>query len=143
MRKDEYLKYIDPSEFAALYNEWAAKGKPKGNDKLYTQIWFGVTNAVKACIGALQATYHCKYQNYDDKVMDATVLIMTKLDQMTDSPKNIVTMAYLPTLGICCGPKARQKEWEDAMESTDVSTEGGDTFKDLINEDGEVSYINY
>ena len=37
MKKSEYEKYLDPKEFEALYNEWKAKGKPKGNDKLYTQ----------------------------------------------------------------------------------------------------------
>lgn len=143
MKKAEYEKYIVPSEFAALYEEWKAKGKPKGNDKLYTQVWLGVVNAVKACVGALQARYHCIYQDYDDKVMDSTILIMNKLLTMDDTPKNIVNMCYLPVLGVCCGPKARQKEFEDAMLSTDVPTEGGDTFEDLIDEDGEVQYINY
>ena len=143
MKKEQYLQYLDPKEFAALYDEWKAKGKPKGNDKLYTQVWFGVTNAVKACVGALQARYHCRYQDYDDKVMDSTILIMNKLLTMDDTPKNIVNMCYLPVLGVCCGPKVRQKEFEDAMLSTDVPTEGGDTFEDLIDEDGEVQYINY
>lgn len=141
MKKSEYEKYIVPSEFAALYEEWKAKGKPKGNDKLYTRVWDGVVNAVKACVGALQARYHCKYQDYEDKVMDSTILIMNKLLTMDDTPKNIVNMCYLPVLGVCCGPKARRKEFEDSMLSMDVPTEGGDTFKDLI--DGEVQYINY
>lgn len=140
MKKADYLQYLDPKEFAALYDEWKAKGKPKGNNKLYTQIWFGVTNAVKACIGALQTKYHCKYQDYEDKVMDSTILIMNKLLTMNDKPKNIVNMCYLPVLGICCGTKARQKEFEDSTLSTDVPTEGGDTFKDLIDEDREISY---
>lgn len=135
MKKAEYEKYIIPSEFEALYNEWAAKGKPKGNDKTYTQIWFGVTNAVKACVGALQARYHCKYQDYEDKVMDATMLIIDKLSRMTDSPKNIVNMSYLPTLGVCCGPKARQKEFEDNMMSLDAQTDDGDSYVDIINPD--------
>ena len=145
MKKAEYEKYIVPSEFAALYDEWRAKGKPKGNDKLYTQVWSGVTNAVKACVGALQARHHCRYQNYDDKVMDSTMLIMNKLLTMDDTPKNIVNMCYLPVLGVCCGLKARQKEFEDAMLSTDVPTEGGDTFEELLyfDDDGEVQYINY
>ena len=141
MKKVEYEKYIVPNEFAAVYDEWKAKGKPKGNDSLYLKVWDGVTNAVKACVGALQARYHCRYQDYDDKVMDSTILIMNKLLTMDDTPKNIVNMCYLPVLGVCCGPKARQKEFEDVMLSTDVPTEGGDTFKDLI--DGEVQYINY
>lgn len=141
MRKAEYEKYIIPSEFAALYDEWKAKGKPKGSDKLYAQVWIGVTNAVKACIGALQARYHCKYRDYDEKVMDSTILIMNKLQTMDDTPKNIVNMCYLPVLGVCCGPKARQKEFEDAMLSTGASTEGGDSFEDLIGEDGSI--LNY
>lgn len=143
MKKAEYEKYIVPREFAVLYDEWKAKGKPKGNDKLYRQVWLGVTNAVKACIGALQARYHCRYQDYEDKVMDSTILIMNKLLTMDDTPKNIVNMCYLPVLGVCCGPKARQKDFEDTMLSTDVPTEGGDTFEDLIAEDGEARYINY
>jgi len=143
MKKSEYEKYLDPKEFAALYDEWKAKGKPKGNDKLYTQIWFEVTNAVKACIGALQTKYHCKYKDYDDKVIDSTIIIMNKLLTMDDTPRNIVNISYLPVLGVCCGTKAIQKEFEDVMLSTDVQTEGGDTFKDLIDEDGEVQYIDY
>lgn len=133
MRKEYYLKYLDPKEFEALYNEWASKGKPKGNDKLYVRIWEGVTNAVKACIGALQNRYHCKYQDYDDKVMDATMIIMEKLDKITDSPKNIVNMAYLPTLGVCCGPKARKKEFEDNIMSLDAQTDEGDSYVDILN----------
>ena len=140
MKKSDYLKYLDPKEFAELYSEWAAAGKPQGNHTLYTKIWNGVTNAVKACVGALQARYHCKYQDYDDKVMDSTILIMNKLLTMDGIPNNIVSMSYLPVLGVCCGPKSRQKEFEDDMLSTDVHTEGGDTFKDLIDEDGEISY---
>lgn len=143
MKKAEYEKYIVPSEFASLYDEWKSKGKPKGNDKLYTQVWLGVTNAVKACIGALQSRYHCQFQDYDDKVMDGTALIIGKLLKMEEPPRNIVSFAYLPVLGVCCGPKARQKEFEDAMLSTGVPTEGGDTFEALIDEGGEVQYINY
>lgn len=135
MRKEYYLKYLDSKEFETLYNEWVSKGKPKGNDKLYAQIWEGVTNAVKACIGALQNRYHCKYQDYDDKVMDATILIMTKLDKITDSPKNIVNMAYLPTLGVCCGPKAIQKEFEDNMMSLDATANEGDSYVDIVSPD--------
>ena len=143
MKKSDYEKYLDPKEFARLYEEWKAKGKPQGNDPLYLRIWDGVTNAVKACIGSLQARYHCQYQDYSDKVMDGTILIMTKLLKMNDTPKNIINLSYLPVLGVCCGPKARQKDFENDMLSTDVSTEGGDTFADLINEDGEVQYTNY
>lgn len=143
MRRDFYEKYIKPEEFEQLYNDWDAIGKPQGNNTLYIKIWNGVENAVKACIGALQNRYHCKYQDYDEKVVDGTILIMNKLMNMTDAPKNIVSMCYLPVLGICCGPKAIQSEWENNMLSTGVTTEGGDTFEDLINEDGDVSYINY
>lgn len=143
MKKSDYLKYLDPKEFAELYNEWAAAGKPQGNHTLYTKIWNGVTNAVKACVGSLQNRYHCKYQDYDDKVMDSTVLIMNKLLTMDGIPNNIVSMSYLPVLGVCCGRKAIQSEWENNMLSTDVPTEGGDTFENLIDEDGEVQYINY
>lgn len=143
MKKADYEKYIVPSEFSKLYEEWAAAGKPQGNHSLYIKIWDGVTNAVRACIGALQTRYHCQYQDYDEKVLDGTILIMNKLLTMDDTPKNIVNMCYLPMLGVCCGPKARQKEFENGMLSTDTSTKGGDTFEDLINEDGEVQYINY
>ena len=143
MRKEQYLQYLDPKEFTALYEEWKAKGKPKGNDKLYTQVWFGVENAVKACIGALQAMYHCKYQDYEDKVMDSTILIMNKLLTMDDTPKNIVNICYLPVLGVCCGPKARQKEFEDSALSTDVQTEGGDAFIDMIESEDSVYRENY
>lgn len=143
MKKSDYLKYLDPKEFAQLYEEWKAKGKPQGNDPLYVKIWDGVTNAVKACIGALQARYHCQYQDYDEKVLDGTILIINKLLTMDGEPKNIINMCYLPVLGVCCGPKARQKDFENGMLSTDTPTKGGDTFGDLINEDGEVQYINY
>ena len=143
MRKEEYLKYVDPDDFKKLYEEWAKEGKPQGNNPLYVKIWSIIAESVKACIGALQARYHCKYQDYDDKVMDSTILIMNKLNEMDDTPKNIVNMCYLPVLGVCCGKKAMQKEFEDGMKSSDVPTNGGDTFADLINEDGEVQYINY
>lgn len=143
MRKEDYLKYLDPDDFRKLYEEWKAKGKPLGNDPLYLKIWDGVTNAVKACIGALQARYRCQYQDYDEKVLDGTALMIAKLQKMEDSPKNIVNMCYLPMLGVCCGPKAMQADFENNMLSTDTPTEGGDTFEDLINEDGDVSYTNY
>ena len=143
MKKSDYEKYLDPKEFAQLYEEWTAAGKPQGNDPLYVKVWNGVTNAVRACIGALQARYHCQYQDYSEKVLDGTILIMTKLLKMEDTPKNIINMCYLPVLGVCCGPKARQKDFENDMLSTDVPTEGGDTFAGLINEDGEVQYTNY
>ena len=144
MRKDEYLKYVDPDDFKKLYEEWAKEGKHQGNDPLYVKIWSITAEAVKACIGALQNRYHCKYQDYDEKVIDGTILIMNKLMTMTDAPKNIVSMCYLPVLGVCCGPKAIQSEWENNIESLDAPTEGGDAFADLmyIDEDGEV-HINY
>lgn len=145
MKKGDYERYIKPAEFAQLYEEWAAKGKPQGNDPLYIKIWNEATNAVKACIGALQATYRCKYQDYDDKVIDGTIKVITKLLKMNDTPKNIVNMSYLYALGVCCGPKAQKQEWENNMLSTDVITDGGDTFTDLmyLDEDGEVQYKNY
>lgn len=144
MKKEEYEKYIKPEEFEALYNEWDFYGKPTGNNPLYVKIWSMTENAVKACIGALQNRYHCKYQDYDEKVIDGTILIMNKLMNMTDAPKNIVSMCYLPVLGICCGPKAIQSEWENNMLSTEEETDGGDTFKELlyVDEEGEV-HINY
>lgn len=145
MKKGDYERYIVPKEFAQLYEEWAAKGKPQGNDPLYIKIWNGATNAVKACIGALQAAYHCQYQDYEDKVMDGTIKVITKLLKMNDTPKNIVNLSYLYVLGVCCGPKAQKQEWENNMLSTDVITDGGDSFTDLmyLDEDGEVQYINY
>lgn len=144
MKKSDYEKYIKPEEFEALYNEWDAIGKPQGNNALYIKIWNSVENAVKACIGALQNRYHCKYQDYDEKVVDGTILIMNKLMNMTDAPKNIVSMCYLPVLGICCGPKAIQSEFENNMMSTEEETEGGDTFAELIylDEEGKATY-NY
>lgn len=142
MKKSDYLKYLDPKEFAELYNEWAVAGKPQGNHTLYTKIWNGVTNAVKACVGSLQNRYHCKYQDYDDKVMDSTVLIMNKLLTMDDTPKNIVSMCYLPVLGVCCGRKAIQSEWENNMLSTEEETNKGDTFTEMLytDEDGTIQY---
>ena len=143
MKKCDYEKYINTSDFEQMYIRWAKEGKPQGNNPLYVKIWNLTAESVKACIGALQSRYHCQYQNYNEKVMDSTILIMNKLLTMDGTPKNIVSMCYLPVLGVCCGPKARQKEWEDDMLSTNVKTEGGDTFEDLLNEDGEVQYINY
>ena len=140
MKKSEYEKYIKPEEFAHLYEEWKAKGKPQGNDPLYVQIWDGVVNAVKACIGALQARYRCQYRDYDGKVLDGTALIMTKLLKMEDTPKNIVNMSYLPVLGVCCGPKAMQADFENNMLSTDMETNGGDTFESLLDSNGEINY---
>ena len=144
MKKEQYKDFIDPAEFEKLYNEWDYNGKPQGNNPLYIKIWNGVENAVRACIGALQNRYHCKYQDYDDKVTDGTILIMNKLMNMTDAPKNIVSLCYLPVLGICCGPKSMQSEWENNMLSTEEETEGGDTFKELlyVDEEGDV-HINY
>lgn len=140
MKKSEYEKYLDPKEFCSLYEEWKAEGKPQGNDPLYIRIWNGVTNAVKACIGALQARYHCQYQDYDEKVLDGTALMIAKLIKMEDTPKNIINMCYLPVLGVCCGPKAMQTDFENNMLSTDVETNGGDTFADLIGDNGDPNY---
>ena len=143
MKKSDYEKYIKPEEFSKLYEEWAAAGKPQGNNQLYIKIWNGVENAVRACIGALQARYCCQYQDYDEKVLDGTILIMTKLLKMDDTPKNIVNMCYLPVLGVCCNKKVIAQEMESNNSlSLDSLTEGGDSFADLmyIDEEGEVHY---
>lgn len=142
MKKEFYEQYIDPAEFSKLYEEWAKQGKPTGNDPLYLKIWCSITNAVKACIGALQTKYHCKYKDYEDKVMDASIVIIKRLLTMEDTPKNIVNMCYLPVLGICCGPKARNKELEDNSLSIDCLTDGGDSFSDImyLDEYGNIQY---
>lgn len=140
MRKVDYEKYIDPGEFRKLYEEWAAAGKPLGNDPLYLKIWCGVAESVKACIGALQVRYRCQYQDYDEKVLDGTALMIAKLQKMEDYPKNIVTMCYLPMLGICCGPKAMQADFENSMASLDIPIEGRDTFADKLSTDSLPNY---
>ena len=142
MKKEEYEQYINPEEFNKLYEEWAKQGKPTGNNPLYLKIWNSITNAVKACIGALQNRYHCKYKDYEDKVMDASIVIINKLLTMEDTPKNIVNMCYLPVLGICCGPKARKKEIEDNSLSIDCLTDGGDSFSDImyLDEENNIQY---
>ena len=132
MKKSEYTRFIDPKEFSDLYNEWAAAGKPTGNDPLYLKIWNGVSNAVKACIGALQARYHCQYQDYDEKVLDGTVKIVTKLLKMEEVPKNIINLAYLPVLGVVAGPKSMQSDFENNMASLDIPIEGRDTLTDRL-----------
>lgn len=142
MKKEEYEQYIDPAEFSKLYEEWAKHGKPQGNNPLYVKIWNGITESVKACIGALQNKYHCKYKDYEDKVMDASIVIIKRLLTMEDTPKNIVNMCYLPVLGICCGPKARNKEMEDNSLSIDCLTDGGDSFSDImyLDEENNIQY---
>lgn len=142
MKKEEYEQYINPAEFSKLYEEWAKQGKPTGNNPLYLKIWNSITNAVKACIGALQNKYHCKYKDYEDKVMDASIVIIKRLLTMEDTPKNIVNMCYLPVLGICCGPKARNKEIEDNSLSIDCLTDGGDSFSDImyLDEENNIQY---
>ena len=147
MRKDEYIKYLNPEDFRKLYEEWADAGKPTGNHPLYVQIFDGVTNAVKACIGSLQSRFHCQYQDYNEKVMDGTILIIDKLLKMNESPRNIVNMTYLPVLGICCGQKSINAEKEDNALSMDNLTEGNDTFCEMmfLDEYGTVQYeyVNY
>lgn len=142
MKKEEYEQYIDPAEFSKLYEEWSKQGKPTGNNLLYLKVWNSITNAVKACIGALQTKYHCKYKDYEDKVMDASIVIIKRLLTMEDTPKNIVNMCYLPVLGICCGPKARKKEIEDNSLSIDCLTDGGDSFSDImyLDEENNIQY---
>lgn len=132
MKKSEYTRFIDPKEFSDLYKEWAAAGKPTGNDPLYLKIWNGVSNAVKACIGALQTRYHCKYQDYDEKVLDGTALMISRLIKLEGYPKNIVNMCYLPVLGVVAGPKAMQSDFEDSMASLDIPIEGRGTFIDRL-----------
>lgn len=142
MKKEEYEQYIDPAEFSKLYEEWSKQGKPTGNNPLYLKVWNSITNSVKACIGALQTKYHCKYKDYEDKVMDASIVIINKLLTMEDTPKNIVNMCYLPVLGICCGPKERKKEIEDNSLSIDCLTDGGDSFSDImyLDEENNIQY---
>ena len=112
------------------------------NNPLYVKIWSITTEVVKACIGAVQARYHCKYQDYEDKVMDSTILIMNKLLKMEDTPKNIVNLSYLPCLGVCCGKKAIAQEMENNSLSLDCLTGGGDSFQDLlhVDENGNIDY---
>lgn len=132
MKKSEYTRFIDPKEFSDLYNEWAEKGKPTGNDPLYLKVWNGVVESVKACIGALQTRYHCKYRDYDEKVLDGTALMISRLIKLEGYPKNIVNMCYLPVLGVVAGPKAMQSDFEDSMASLDIPIEGRDTFIDRL-----------
>lgn len=144
MKKEEYIKFINPEEFASLYDEWSAAGKPQSNHPLYIKIWNYVENAVKACIGALQSRYHCQYQDYAEKVLDGTITIVEKLLKMDEPPRNIVSMSYLPVLGICCGMKAINAEKDDMALSIDNLTNGGDAFSELIyiDDDGTLCY-NY
>lgn len=145
MKKQDYERFINPEEFASLYNEWSAAGKPTGNNQLYVKIWDGVTNSVKACIGALQSKYHCKYADYNDKIIDGTIVMVKKLLRMNETPKNIVSLCYLPCLGVCCGPQTKKAEIENNMLSTDEETSSGDTFTDLVyvDEYGDITYCNY
>lgn len=145
MKKDEYIKFIDPEEFSSLYNEWSEAGKPQNNHPLYIKIWNYVENAVKACIGALQSKYHCQYADYSDKVIDGTIVMIKKLLRMNETPKNIINMTYLPVLGVCCGPQAKKAEIENNMLSTDEETSSGDTFTELVyvDEYGDITYCNY
>lgn len=140
MKKSDYERYLDPGDFAKLYKEWAEKGKPTGNDPLYLKVWNGVTNAVKACIGALQTRYRCQYQDYDEKVLDGTALMISRLIKLEGYPKNIVNMCYLPVLGICAGPKAMQSDFENNMASLDIPIEGRDTATDRISSDLITNY---
>ncbi len=140
MRKEEYIRFVDPKEFADLYKKWAEKGKPTGNDPLYAKIWCLTTSAVKACIGALQARYHCKYQDYDEKVLDGTALMISRLIKLEGCPKNIVSMCYLPVLGVVAGPKAMQSDFENSMASLDIPIEGRDTITDRLSTDSITYY---
>lgn len=145
MKKQDYERFINPEEFASLYDEWSAAGKPQNNHPLYIKIWNYVENAVKACIGALQSKYHCQYADYNDKVIDGTIVIIKKLLRMNETPKNIVSLSYLPCLGVCCGPQTKKAEMENNMLSTDEETSSGDTFTELVyvDEYGDITYCNY
>lgn len=142
MKKEYHLKYIDHTEFKKLYEEWTAKGKPKGNNPLYVKVWDMVENSVKACIETLQDRYHCKYQDYDEKVLDCAILIMNKLINMTDTPKNIVSMCFFPVLNICCSKKAIVQDRNNNALSLDFLIEDEYSFCKLmfLDEYGEVYY---
>lgn len=138
MKRQEYEKFIDPKAFKVVYEEWAAKGKPKGNDTTYKAIWDGVTNAAKACIGALQEKYGSSYRNYDEKVLQTTMLVVKRLISHDEPPDNIVTIAWLPALGVCCGTKARQEDFEDNMLSVNVTAEDSETeYVELLKDRGD------
>lgn len=133
MKKSEYLKYIDPKAFKSLYEEWASKGKPTGNDPLYIKIWDGATNASKACIGALQEKFRCSYQNYDEKVLQTTMLVVRHLLKHEEPPNNIVNVSWLPALGVCCGNKAKQEDFEDSMLSINLPVDEGEAeYEELL-----------
>lgn len=141
MKKEYHLKYIDQTEFKKLYEEWAVKGKPKGNNPLYVKIWSMVEQSVRACIGALQDRYHCKYQDYDEKVLDCAILIMNKLLNKTDTPKNIVSMCYFTALNICCSKKTIAQERNNNALSLDSLIEDEYSFKLMfLDAYGEVYY---
>lgn len=143
MKKSDYEQYIKPADFLNIYREWQAVGKPLKNSSLYLKIWDGVQNAVKACIGSLQQKYRCTYTHYDEKVMDATILVVNALVRCKTEPRNIVTFSFLYTLGVCCGKDAIQLDYEDNALSIDAPT-ADDDFVDLMyyDEQGILRY-NY
>lgn len=144
MKKEKYEKYINPKAYESLYIQWASKGKPKGNDPLYLKIWDGATNAVKACVGALQEKYKCTYQNYDNKVLGATMKVIKYLLTHDEPPKNIVNVAWFPTLGTCCGNKALQEDFEDSMLSTNSLNEETEMeFEEILGAEEYNSGDNY
>lgn len=141
MKKKQYERYIDPKAFKALYIEWAAKGKPKGNDTTYRAIWDGATNAAKACIGALQQQYECTYRNYDEKVLQTTMLIVRYLLTHDTPPENIVNISWFPAVGVCCGNKARQEDFEEDMLSINALKDGTETeFEGLLRSEDGISF---
>ena len=136
MKKSEYEKYINPKEYETLCKEWFSKGKPKGNDPTYVKVWLGAQEAVKACVSTIEKAHGCKFQDYEEKVLDGTIKVMEWFDRTKEAPRNIVTVAYLPVLGVCCGKKAIQRDFENSMLSLNISIdEDGTTFQELLNID--------
>lgn len=130
-------KYLDKEDFKRLFITWCRVGKPKGNNEIYRQIWEGVINAVKADIGTMQKRYNMTVSHYEEKVMDSAIKVVTKLDALpeNDAPKSIIALAWLYTYGVVFGIKAIQEDFEDVFESLDNTSEGGDSFIDIIDVD--------
>lgn len=106
-------KYIDNKAFEKLYIEWTNQGKPVKGD-LYLKIWDYVVNACKANISVLQKRYNCTYQDYDGKVLDSACVVIDSFFKKPEIVKSITAYTYFPVLGICCGTKAKQQDWENS-----------------------------
>lgn len=130
-------KYLDVDDFRQLFIEWSEAGKPKGNNKLYFKVWEGVTNAVKADIGTMQRRYNMQISHYDEKVLDSTIKVMTKLYALpkNEAPKSIIALAWLYTYGVVFGIKAIQEDFEDDIDSLNNTSDGGDEYIDCIDVD--------